>query len=79
MLAKPLCTEVNIEPLFNYMTLVVKTKPKGILLSPGIVYLALKGGSKIEPENLGLLTVFVIPLPTSSNIKICVLGATDKN
>lgn len=46
MLAKPLCTEVNIKPLFNYMTLVVKTKPKGILLSPGIVYLALKGGSK---------------------------------
>lgn len=35
--------------------------------------------SKIEPENLGLLTAFVIPLPTSSNIKIYVLGATDKN
>lgn len=47
MLVKPLCTEVNIKPVFNYMTLVVKSRPKCILLSLGIVYLALEGGSKI--------------------------------
>lgn len=38
---KPFCTEVCIEALFNYMTLVVQLRPKYILFFPGIVYLAL--------------------------------------
>lgn len=46
MLVNPLCTEVDIKPLFNYMTLVVKSRPKCILLSSGIVYISLKEGSK---------------------------------
>lgn len=46
VLVKPFCTVVYIEPLFHYMTFVVKSRPKSILSFPGMVYLALWGANK---------------------------------
>lgn len=46
ILVKPFYTEVYTEPLFSYMTFVVKSRPKYILLFPDTVSLALQGGSK---------------------------------